>query len=589
MNWSKYMHKLAEKETDPVKKAEKENIAKICAHVPMNPARNFQEALQSVWFSMCVLANDSTGYLISFGQMDNYLYPYYKQDIESGALNDAQVLELIECFFIKTNNIVFFTDIDTEHFFAGNAVFANILTGGIDKYGNDATNELSYLLIDAQISVRCIQPAMCCKVSDVTCDKFRNKILDLVEAGMGYPSIYNDKVAIKTCLQYGFSQQDANEYITSGCEEIGRQGWWAWGPGQFINFGIAVDMAFTNGRKRPEAPGKGAGQQLSVQTGDPRTFKTYEEFENAVKAHVAEQMRLTYLSAQYCVEAYKSYPLIIQSVMAHSGLERGLPFHEGGAWSSAYPGYVGEGIPDIGNSLAAVKKLVYDDKVITMDQLCDALDANFEGYEDIRQLCLNAPKYGNDDDYVDRIEQQIFNWIAEETKSRPGILAKYDPDQGTARIRHQPGMALVPLSGCVPYGKNVGALPSGRKLSEPLGDSCSAYYGTDVNGPTAAMKSVGKVNWAAQHGSITNMYITRDVLQDPAGRKRVNDLIRGAFDAGVGQLQFNIMDKDILEDAQKHPDNYPSLIVRVTGYSAYFVDLDKDVQDQIIARTVHTV
>lgn len=584
-NWADHMRKLAAEETDPAKKAEKLNIADICDRVPMYPARTFQEGLQSLWFTMCTIANDSSGFLISLGKVDDYMYPLYMQDLNSGLLTKESAFELLECFYIKLNNLQFFTDLATAHFFAGNAIMLNIITGGIDKYGNDAANELSDVLIDACISVRNIQPDMCARVNVKTSEHFMNKILDLVEAGMGFPKIYNDAVAINTLLQYGFSQQDCNEYITSGCEEIGKQGWWAWGPGQFINFALGVDLAFTDGIKRSTVDNKMCGERISVSTGDPRNFKTYEEFENAVKAHIAEQLRLTYLSSQYCIEAYKSYPLIFQSAATHSGLERGLAFHEGGCWSSAYPGYVGEGVPDLGNSLAAVKKLVYEDKVITMDQLCKALDANFEGYEDIYQMCMAVPKYGNDDDYVDKIEQEIFNWIAEETKSRPGILAKYDPDQGTARIRHQPGMALVPLSGHVPYGTNVGALPSGRKACEPLGDSCAAYPGTDVSGPTAALKSVGKVNWAAQHGQITNMYITRDVLQDAEGRKRVIGMLRTAFDAGVGQLQFNIMDKDVLVDAQKNPEKYPSLIVRVTGYSAYFVDLDTAIQDYILKRT----
>lgn len=585
--WANYLRELSEEK--PERKEELLHLADICDNVPMNPCRTFHEVLQCYWFCFNALQNDGTGLLLGFGRMDQLLWPYYERETKAGTLTKEQAMELIECFYIKTNNTLFFTDAATSQFFQGTAVMQNVITGGVDRYGNDATNELSFLLVDAEIDAHTLQPAMCCRVNKVSSEAWRNKILDLVQAGMGYPSIFNDDTAIAAMKRYGWDEEDANEWIATGCEEIGKTGHYTWGPGQYINLGMAVDMAFTNGKKRNGVKMGRCGEQLSVQTGDVTEFKTYEEFEAAVMRHIQEQMDLIYIADQHLMNVYQEYPLMVQSVLANSGLERGLPFFSGGSYSSSYPGYVGVGIPDLIDSLAAVKKLVFDDKVITMAQLRDALEANFEGYEDIHQMCVHAPKYGNDDMYVDAVGRHAMQWIAEETTRYPGVFAKYDPDQETAAVRHQRGMALVPQSGCVPHGGVVGALPSGRKATEALGDSCSPYPGADVNGPTASLKSVSRMVQDQFHGTITNMYITRDVLETPEGRARTNDMIRTAFDAGVGQLQFNVMDKRVLKDAQDKPEEYPTLIVRVTGYSAYFVELDKALQNQIIKRTVHEV
>ncbi len=585
--WASYLRELAEQK--PERKEELLNLADICDNVPMNQARTFHEVLQSYWFCFNVLQNDGTGLLLGFGRMDQILQPYYEREVAAGTLTKDLAMELIECFYIKTNNTLFFTDAATSKFFQGTAVMQNVITGGVDRYGNDNSNEMSYLLVDAFIDAHCLQPAMCCRVNSNSSDKWLNKILDLVEAGMGYPSIFNDDTAIAAMKRYGWDEADANEWIATGCEEIGKTGHYTWGPGQYINLAMAIDMAFTGGKKREGVNMGRCGEQLSKDTGDCTGFETYEEFETAVLTHVKEQIDLIYIADQHLMNVYQEYPLMVQSVLADSGLERGLAYFSGGGYSSSYPGYVGVGIPDMIDSLAAVKKLVYDDKVITMAELRDALAANFVGYEDIYQMCKNAPKYGNDDLSVDLVGKHAMEWIADEIIAHPGVFAKYDPDQETAATRHQRGLALVPQSGCVPHGSVVGALPSGRKSMESLGDSCSPYPGADVNGPTASLKSVARQSHEKFHGTITNMYITRDVLETPEGRQRTIDMVHAAFEEGVGQLQFNIMDKEVLEDAQEHPDDYPTLIVRVTGYSAYFVELDRNLQNQIMKRTVHQV
>ena len=580
--------KLAAQEKDPKRKAELEQIGEICQHVPHEAPRTFREAVQAFWFVLCAWhLEGGTG--TSLNRFDQYMYPFYKKDIEAGILTKEDAQEILECLWVKLSSVNAIADRTTASFLDGAALFLNMQVGGVDKYGNDATNELSYLCIDALISTHTIQPHLSVRLHAGSPEKFRMKLVDLIAAGMGHPSIYNDAVARQIVLQNGMSMAEANDYGAGGCMEVGRRAAYWWAPGTWINMGMAVDMAFTNGCKRAGMPGAKSGERLSIETGDPCSFKTFEEFENAVKQHIATAIQSTVAFDRMIVELYRHYPVVLQSVLQKSGLERGLPFHEGGAYTTSCPGLDGMGIPDLGNSLAAVKKLVYDEKKITMDQLCEALDHNFEGYEDIRQMCLQAPKYGNDDDYADLIQQEIFDWICNYAKSFPGVMSKRDPDQATAKIRHQVGFAMAPLSGSVAFGAQVGALPSGRKAGEPLGDSCAPYMGTDIKGPTAALKSVAKIQHYKTSGTITNMYLSKDSLKNDAGRHRLSDLIQGYFDQGGAHIQFNTMDKDVLRDAQVHPEKYPTVLVRVAGYSAYFVDLTKQVQDSIIMRSEHTI
>jgi formate C-acetyltransferase len=586
--YGEHARKLATEENDPKRKAELEQIGEICQHVPHEAPRTFREAIQAFWFVLCAWhLEGNTG--TSLNRFDQYMYPFYKKDIDAGILTREEAQEILECLWVKLSTITGIADSTTASFLDGAALFLNTQVGGVDKYGNDATNELSYIIIEALIATRTIQPHLSVRLHAGSPEKFRMKLVDLVAAGMGHPSIYNDAVTKQILLQYGINIADANDYGAGGCMEVGKRGAYWWAPGTWINLGMAVEMAFTNGCKRAGMPGLKSGERLSVETGDPRSFKTYEEFENAVKKHIANAVQSDVAFARIIVELYQHYPVVIQSVLQKSGLERGLPFHEGGAYSSSCPGLDGMGIPDLGNSLAAVKKLVYDEKKITIDQLCEALDHNFEGYEDIRQMCLRAPKYGNDDDYADRITQEIFDWICDYVKTFPGVLSKRDPDQATAQIRHQVGFALAPLSGSVVFGAQVGALPSGRKAGEPLGDSCAPYMGTDVKGPTAALKSVAKIPHYKTAGTITNMYLSSNSLKSDASRHRLSDLIQAYFDQGGAHIQFNIMDKNVLRDAQVHPEKYPNLLVRVAGYSAYFVDLTKQVQDSILSRSEHVI
>nr|WP_312577031.1 pyruvate formate lyase family protein [Sedimentibacter sp.] len=580
---------LARKETDSTRKAELKNISNICSRMPHEPAETFQEAIQSVWFMFCFFDIDGTGPIMSPGRIDQYLNPFYEKDKAEGRTTRETAQEMIECLWIKMANILDFGDAGNAYYMSGYTSFLTAQVGGVDKYGNDVTNELSYIMMDALIETHTNQPNLSVRFHDGTPEELKMKTAELIATGMGFPSIFNDRAAKQMMLNAGFNAYDANDYAAAGCMEVQKQGWYWWMPAAWVNLGMAVDLALTNGIKRTGVMGDMQGKRISAETGNPRNFKTYEEFENAVKQHIKTQVDYGFIADTTTIEVFQNYPLIVQSVFTNSGLERGLPVHSGGVFASACPAYDVVGIPDVGNSCATVKKLVFDDKKITMAQLCDALDANFEGYEDIYQMCMNVPKWGNDDDYVDTITQRLINYTNDEVQSHPGILAKRDPDKETANVRHRSKMCISPVSANVSFGISVGALPSGRKLGEPLGDSCAPYAGTDKNGPTAALKSVAKLGTERIHGAITNLWIDGNNIKDKSGKKKMMDLVDAFFDGGGAHVQINTVDKETLINAQKTPEKYPALLVRVSGFSAYFVDLAKEIQDMIISRTEHNV
>lgn len=582
---SDYALELAAKETDPKRKAELELIGDTCKRIPMEAPRTFYECLQLCWFVEMFHYWEGSGGTL--GRMDQYLWPFYERELAAGTLTREQAKEYLECLYHKMTALSTVSDPTSARYLQGEANFMQIQVGGYDVKGNDATNDLSILILEALTDTHTVQPHMTCRLNPKSPEDYRMAIIDLIASGTGQPSIYNDVVSGQILLKRGHTQAEAYDYDSFGCMEVGKRANYWWGPGVWMNGDMYVEMAFTQGKKRADVFGACLGEQLSVETPDPRTFKTFEEFEDAVKAHTMFAIQNVYAMDRTVIENYKYYPVVLSSVDQHAGLERGLPFHEGGCYSSCVPGFDFMGIPDVADSLAVVKKLVFDDKSITMDQLCKALDANFEGYEDIRQMCLDVPKYGNDDDYVDSIGQEFLDWLCDYIKSLEGLMAKYDPDQATAKQRHTVGLAWAPLSASVEFGRQVGALPSGRLKGEPMGDSCAPYMGMDVNGPTAALRSVAKMPHNKTDGTITNLYLTKNLLSTMEGRKAVSDMIQTYFDEGGAHIQISCTSIETLKKAQEHPEQYKNLLVRVAGYSAYFVDLSKDVQDSIMMRTVH--
>lgn len=475
---------LAAQESDPLRKQELEGIARICDTVPHGAPHTFHEAVQALWFIECIAYIEGTGPVIPLGRFDQYMYPFYKKDIEEGRLSKEQAQELIECLWLKMNGVLWLQDASTATSSAGYVPFNNVIVGGVDRYGNDATNELSYLCLDAMMETRTVQPNISAMLHPKSPEELRMKVADLVALGLGHPSIYSLRTSTLSCMTLGYSLGEAMNCYIKGCNEPAAVGGMQYGfaAGGWCNLGMATEFAFTRGIKTLKGQ-KGSGERIGTDTGDPRGFQTFEELKEAVRKQIDHQIRVAHAAGQYVLQASKQdFALPFQSMLTKDCLERGKDVLDGGARIYVGPGIEFVGIADIADSLAAVKKLVFEDKRVSMDELCKALEANFEGYEPLRQLLINhAPKYGNDVDYVDLLAVEMLDYGADLTWSLKTIYGN----------RNTPVNA--PASANVPFGFPVGALPNGRKASEPLADGCSPAPGMDMCGPTAVIKSVTKL------------------------------------------------------------------------------------------------
>lgn len=565
--------KMAREEKNAQRRKELEQIAEICDRVPAKPPRTFWEALQFFAFVQIFSHIEGTGPSHSPGRFDQYMYPFYKKDIDEGRLTREQAQELLECCWIKMSEIAWFMSDPAAYYFAGYGPFMNLCVGGQLPDGRDGTNELTYLVIDAIMETRTYQPTVSIRWWERTPAELKKKASELIAMGMGHPSNFMDEVGIQMCLNRGYTLEEAKNWAPIGCVEPGVEGmqYGLTNSGQ-LNMGAMVELVLTNGVHRK------TGKKLGLETGDPRNFKTFDEFKEAVKKQISFFIHHLVI-ANLCAEKLHAElaPTPFQSILTFDCMEKGKDVTVGGARINVGPTFVAIGVADIGNSLAAIKKFVYDDKIITMDELCKALDADFEGYEPLRQRLLNeAPKYGNDDDYVDLLVVEMMDHFAKEAW-------KYRSTRGN-RLDN----GIIPVTTHVAQGTGCGALPSGRKAWTPLADGCSPMQGTDRNGPTAAVLSETKINHEyLSDGTLTNMWFNKSALADDEGKEKLIHLIDTYRDLGGFHIQFNCIDKETLRDAQMHPENYPSLMVRVAGYSAYFIDLSRDIQDDIISRTEH--
>jgi pyruvate formate-lyase/glycerol dehydratase family glycyl radical enzyme len=569
--YARLAREKAAREKQPQRKAGLEKIAEICQRVPTNPARTFWEALQSLWFyHVCTLIDYGCA-SNNPGRMDQYLYPYYKKDIEEGRLTKEQAQELLECLWVKFSEVLNLVDKDYARFVPGYARFQNVACGGITAGGQDGVNELSYMMIQATMDVRLAQPSFAVKYNKrKNPDSFLRKAAELVALGTGHPQFYNDEVGIKYLMDLGIPFGDAYNWSINSCKDLGLTG--KIGSPRVpagINLAAAVELTLLNGVSRLTK------SRLPVpQTGDPRNFKTYEEFKEAVKA------QLTYLIKKAAeialiIEAtlQEQNPALLVSLSCEECIESAKDCMAGGTKYNPGPEIVVTGHADIINSLAVIKKLIYDDKKLTWDQLLEALANDFEGYEEIREMCLAAPKYGNDIPEVDEIATEITQFLGEEARKYKGL-------HGGRRIVVPPASAAHLYNGVA-----VGALPSGRKAWMPLSDGISPMQGTDGEGPTAVLKSISKCCLDIYCSPLLNMKLDPSLFRDERGVGDFMGLMKSWHDLGLYHVQFNVISPEILREAQKHPEKYRGLMVRVSGYCAYFVDLYKEIQDEIIART----
>ncbi len=577
---------LAARETDVARQAELLAIAENCDQVPARPARTFYEALQSVWFVHMML-----GWEVYFhggaspGKIDRYLYPYYEADIREGRTTREAAQELLDCWFLRFSQMFSLQGASAARFMSNHTSGHDVTIGGLNADGSDGTNELTYMCLEAMMhSPGMVEPTLVMLVHSKTPDALLIKACKLTSLGGGYPQFVNADLMTETLLTRGNPGEPPLTLAmirelgaTNGCHHAciqGMESGWTGGGGSGMGISTlpaSLEYVLYNG-VRPYDDKEGG-----LKTGDPRQFGTFEEFKAAFEKQVARLVKLSSMVSNVG-EMAGLPPTLFTSALTEDCIEKGLPREQGGARFNVGIGGNLLGSVDIGNSLAAIKQLVFDQQRISMDQLIEALDSNFEGHEDIQNMCLAAPKFGNDDDDAD--EQVV--WVTHLVASEAG---KYTSTYGGRRTP-----TLTPLSMFVPAGLSVRALPSGRLAGEPLADALSANAGTDVNGPTAVLKSVGKVNNAeVAQGSTLNMKIDPAVFESDDGYRRLAGLIRVMVDEKVDQVQFNVVSAEVLRAAQQAPEEYKDLVVKVAGYNARFVDLHRELQDTIIARTEHGV
>ena len=561
---------LAGRETDPARRAELLTIAEVNDNVPANPPKTFQEALQAVWTveSLFEVEENQTG--LSLGRMDQYCYPMYAADIESGRLTRDQALELMQAFIIKCSEMMWMSSELGAKYFAGYQPFINLTVGGQKRTGGDACNDLTYLMMDAVRFIKVYQPSLACRIHNQSPQAYMEKIVEVVKAGMGFPACHFDDSHIKMMLRKGFDFEDARDYCMMGCVEPQKSGRiYQWTSTGYTQWPIVFEFILNRGRMTLYNSVQG------IDTGSLDSFRTFEDFEAAVKVQIAHIVKLSAIGTVISQRVHRDMaPKPLMSLLVEGCMESGKDVAGGGAMVNHGPGLIFSGLATYADSMAAIKKLVFEDRKYTLEQLRDALEANFEGYEQLHRDCINAPKYGNDDPYADEFAREVTEWTEKECR-------KYQMLYST--MSH----GTLSISNNTPIGELTAATPNGRKAWLPLSDGISPSQGADKCGPTAVIKSVSQMNVESMNiGMVHNFKFLKGLLDTPEGKNGLITLLRTASILGNGQMQFSYVDNEVLLKAQKEPEKYRDLIVRVAGYSAYFVELCKEVQDEIISRTV---
>ncbi len=585
--YAKIASDRAKETKDPQRKAELEKVADVLMNVPENPARDFHEGLQAAWLINLTIQIENNGHSISMGRLDQTLIGLYNQDVAKGDFAYEDALELMECLFLKIFQLLKVTAWDNTKAFAGYQLFQNINVGGQDKNGKDSTNELSFLILNAQAAIALNTPSISLRYHNRISERLMYAAFDVVRIGGGQPAIYSDEVYIPALINRGIPWDDAVDYSVVGCVEAiveGKQTGRPNGAG-FINLGKVLELSLYNG-KDPRT-----GIALCEGKGDLTTFKNFEDLYEAFKIQAQYYFRLQVITdntIDRMTEEGIADPYV--SALVNDCIARGKTMKQGGAiYDYCGPLYVG--VANVGNSMAAIKKVVFEDKAITTEQLMHALKTNYSDIStkptgpQIQKMMLDAPKYGNDDDYVDDIMVDYFRYICEETAKYKTTRYGRGPIGGT----WQPSTSSV--SGNVPFGEVVGATPDGRLAGEPLSDTSSPMHGTDTKGLTASLKSVGKLPTVlVSGGQLLNVKVMPSSMQPGLPVKKLMQVVRTYFSDFKGMhIQLNCVSAKTLRKAQEKPTEYKDLMVRVAGYSALFTPLDKALQDDIIERTEHVV
>jgi formate C-acetyltransferase len=564
---------LAEKEKNPVRKNELEKIAEVCTRVPAQSPRNFWEALQYYWFvHLGVTTELNTWDAFCPGHLDRHLVPFYEKGIQDGSLTREKAEELLQCFWIKFNNQPAPPKVGvTAEESSTYTDFAQINIGGILEDGSDGVNEVSYLILDVIEEMRLLQPSSSIQVSRKNPDEFIKRATRIIRTGFGQPSVFNSDLIVEELMRMGKSVADARNGGSSGCVEVGAFGKENYNLTGYFNIPKILEIILHNGID-PQS-----GQKIGPETGDADKFETFDDLFTAFKKQLQHFVDIKIRGNSVVERLYATYmPAPFLSLLTDDCIVNGKDYHDGGArYNTSY--IQGVGLGTITDALSAIKTHVFDRKTICMEELIRILDENFVGHEKERQLLLNkTPRYGNDDDQADSIMIKIFNAYFDAIDGRPNTKG------GKYHIN------LLPTTVHIYFGSVIGATPDGRKAGQPLSEGISPVQGADRKGPTAVIKSASKMDHFRTGGTLLNQKFTPQLLNSDEKLDKFVHLIRTYFKLNGHHIQFNVVDAATLKAAQQTPELYRDLIVRVAGYSDYFCDLGKALQDEIIARTEQT-
>ena len=569
---SQLARELAGREPNPQRKAELEKIADVCEYVPAHAPCDFYEALQYYWFCHLGVITELNGWdSFNPGHLDQHLYPFYIKGLEDGSLTPEKARELLECFFIKFNNHPAPPKVGVTAAESGTYTdFTNINLGGMLPDGSDAVNEISHVLLDIVDEMHLLQPSTNIQLSRKTPDDFFKHALRVIRKGYGFPSIFNADSVVAEQLRQGKTLEDARAGGCSGCVEVGAFGKEAYILTGYFNLVKILEITLHNGVD-PRT-----GNQLGLQTGPPETFQNFDQLFQAYRQQLHHFIEIKIRGNQLVERMYAELmPAPFLSVLIDDCIRKGKDYNNGGArYNNTFIQLVGIG--SITDGFSAVKEIVFDSKVMALKDLVETLDANFEGDEPLRQKLVNRThKYGNDDDYADNIMAQIFNACFEEIDGRPNTKG------GQYR------MEMLPTTCHIYFGSVTGAMPDGRKAGLAVSEGISPVQGADRRGPTAVFKSAGKMDHIKTGGALLNMKFAPSILAGEDALDKWGHLVRTYFKMDGHHVQFNVVGADTLRKAQANPENYRDLIVRVAGYSDYFCDISRELQDEIISRTEH--
>jgi formate C-acetyltransferase len=561
---------MAAAEPDAARRDELARMAGVCERVPAAPARGFHEALQSMWFAHLVLNLETDGHAFGPGRFDQYLYLHYRRSIDTGELTQAGAQELLDLMWVKFDEITLAKDSGESETSSSYPEFQNLNIGGLTRDGRDATNELSYMCLSALERTRLPQPGLSAQVSSRTSSRFLLRCCELLRLGLGMPAMFNADTLVLGMVNRGKTLEDARASSLNGCVACFCDGRDRMASSGYFNLAKCLELALNDGRDRL------TGERLGPATGDPRAFAAFDDVLGAFGAQVAHFVDEKVRYDNIVRGVYASHcPVPFTSAVIDDCIEKGLDWHAGGARYNIAT-MSGVAIGTVADALSAIRTHVFERRTVTMAQLVEALDRDWNGHEALRELLVNrTPHYGNDDDRADALAALAERILCDQVEARRDVQgARYWVD-------------LLPTTAHVALGQLTGATPDGRRAGTPLSEGVSAVQGHDRRGPTAAAASVAKLDHARTNGTLLNMRISPDCLRTTDDLRKLAALIRGYFDQGGHHVQFNVVDRAVLEDAMAHPEQHRDLMVRVAGYSDYFVLLSPDIQREILSRTEH--